>query len=105
MCCLSQYSKTAFGTLLLEVLQMGLHIEIEGVRPLEAREHIESTIRECIGELPKYEDWDVSINRKDLQSVVVVVRTPHQARRKVFFSNVWNLSEDIPAWLHEHPVH
>jgi hypothetical protein len=83
---------------------MGLHIEIEGVRPLEAMEYIESTIRECIGELPKYEDWDVSINRKDHQSVVVV-RTPHQARRKVFFSDVWNLSEDIPAWLHEHPVH
>jgi len=84
---------------------MGLHIEIDGVRNSEAREHMESAIRECIGTQPNDEEWDVSVNRKDGQSVLVV-RTPHQARRKVFFfSDEWHLLEAIPSWLQEHPVH
>ena len=84
---------------------MGLHVEIDGVRDSEAREQMESAIRECIGQLPNDENWDVSVSRKDRQSVLVV-RTRHQARRKVFYlSNEWDLSEAIPAWLQEHPVH
>jgi len=86
-------------------IQVGLHIEIDGVRNSQARAQMERAIRECIGQLPNEEEWDVSFNRKDGQSVLVV-RTPHQARRKVFyFSNDWDLSEAIPAWLQEHPVH
>jgi hypothetical protein len=82
---------------------MGLHIDIDGVRDSNARTHIESTIRDYIGEPPKDEDWNVTINSSGGQSLVVV-RTPRQAYRKMFFSTPWNLSEDIPEWLQQHPL-
>jgi hypothetical protein len=87
----------------LDESAMGLHIDIDGVCDLKARTHIESAIRECIGEPPGDEDWNVSISGFGGYSVVVV-RTPRQARRKMFFSNVWNLSEAIPEWLQQYPL-
>jgi hypothetical protein len=83
---------------------MGLHIDIDGVCDPKAKTSIESTIRECVGEPPKDEEWNVSISSHEGQSVVVM-RTPRQAHRKIFSSNLWNLSAVIPAWLQQHPIH
>jgi hypothetical protein len=83
---------------------MSLHIDMEGVSDQQAKKQIESSIRECVGEPPKNEEWNISISRSDGQSVVVV-RTPRLALRKLFFSSLWSLSEAIPAWLLQHPVH
>ncbi len=83
---------------------MSLHIDMEGVSDQQAKKEIESSIRECVGEPPKNEDWNISISRSDGQSLVVV-RTPRLALRKLFFSSLWGLPDAIPAWLHQHPVH
>jgi hypothetical protein len=83
---------------------MPLHIDIDGVLDLKAKAQIESSVRECVGDPPTDEEWNVSISRLDAQSVVVV-RTPRQAVRKMFFSNLWDLSAAIPAWLQQHPIH
>jgi hypothetical protein len=82
---------------------MGLHIEVDGVWDLEARARIEGTIRDCVGEPPRDEEWTVSVSIFDSYSVVLV-KTPHQTRRKMFFSEVSKLSEAIPEWLQQYPL-
>jgi hypothetical protein len=77
---------------------MGFHIDVDGVSDSKAEAGIESAIRECVGEPPRDEEWNMSVSSREDQSCVVV-RTPRQALRKIFFSHFWNLSAAIPAWL------
>lgn len=83
---------------------MGLRIDFDGVKDLEARAHIESALRECIGEPPtKDEDWTVSVSMFGSYSTVSV-KTPNQTRRKMFFLNASHLAEAIPVWLQQYPL-
>lgn len=82
---------------------MGLRIDLDGVWDLEVRTRIEGAIRDCVGEPPSGEDWSVSVSIFDSYSVVIV-KTTHQTRRKMFFSEVSKLSEAIPEWLQQYPL-
>ena len=88
---------------LLDEPAMGLHIDFDGVWDMKARARIEGAVRDCVGEPPKNEDWDVSI-RTFGGYCLVSVKTLHQTRRKMFFSDVSKLAEAIPEWLQQYPL-
>lgn len=82
---------------------MGLHIDFNGVSDLEVRACIEGAVRECVGEPPRDEAWNVSVSALGGYSLVLV-KTSHQTRKKIFFSDVSKLSEAISERLQRYPL-
>jgi len=82
---------------------MSLEIQFGGMWDCTTETHVERTLRECVGEVPDYEEWKVSVTCYGTYCVVLV-KTPRQTCRKVFPLQGLASGEAIPAWLNGYPL-
>jgi hypothetical protein len=82
---------------------MTLKIDFDGLWDWGTKTRFESTLRECIGEAPGNEEWNVFVTSYGCYCVVLV-KTPQHTRRKVFLLRALELVEAIPAWLKQYPL-
>jgi hypothetical protein len=82
---------------------MSLEIQFGGLWDCKTETHVESTLRECVGDVPGNEKWKVSITSYG-SYCVVLVKTPRQTCRKVFALMALASNDAIPAWLNEYPL-
>jgi hypothetical protein len=81
---------------------LAISIELNEISDLEISKRIEGVIRDCIGDQPKEEDWQVWIHA-GAGHCRVVVKGPAQKRERFFFEDAQALGEKIRAWLESYP--
>lgn len=84
-------------------LAMGLCIDFGGLWDVQTQEHIEDTIRTCIGDPPVGHEWSVLITSYG-GFCVVLIKTTEQTRRKLFLLPAAELADAIPPWLDLYPL-
>jgi hypothetical protein len=73
-------------------------MELNEISDPEIKQKTESVIRECIGDRPKGEDWQVWIYSSS-GHCQVVVKGPSQTRERFFFENPQTLPRKVRDWL------
>jgi len=82
---------------------MSLQIDFDGFWDWSTKKSIESALRECIGDPPRDEEWNVALTSYG-GYCIVLAKTTQQTRRKMFFLRPSELAEVIPMWLKEYPL-
>jgi hypothetical protein len=82
---------------------MALRIDFDGFWDWGTTRRIEGALRQCLGDPPSGEEWSVSVTSFG-SYCVVLVKTNHQTRRKLFLLHPFELTEAIPNWLKQYPL-
>lgn len=83
-----------------------LSITTDGFWHPSAKEALVSTVRDCVGEPPHGERWNLTISASPsgLPYHRVTITTPNQRREKYFFDIDTDLGQSICAWLGSYPL-
>ena len=82
---------------------MSLLIDFDGLWNGGTEARVENALRECIGQPPGDEEWNVAVTSYG-SYCMVVVKTAQQTRRKMFFLSASELVEALPVWLKQYPL-
>jgi hypothetical protein len=77
-----------------------LQVDFEGISDSETRDRIEKAVR-GVGDVPEGERWSVRVSSLG-SGCQVLVKTPNQTRKKLFFLRARELPEAIPTWLRQY---
>jgi hypothetical protein len=81
---------------------LAISIELNGISDPFIKEKVERVIRDCIGDRPTVEDWEIQI-RASFGHCQVTVKAPNQTRERMFFDDIHALPEKIRTWLESYP--